>query len=157
MDAFIFNARQRLSGLDTQIATAKNDFDKAVGLNEIDSVVAAAQSELNRANETLEKSSRRTMIIVIILLFIVPALGIAVGIFGLNRIIVGPITHLVEAMKNVEAGSFDVEAPVRTDDEIGKLARAFNAMAREIKIKVMELSRINRTLKESELQISEPR
>ena len=152
MDAFIFNARQRLSGLQERIAAAKTDFDKAVSLNEIDSLVAAARSELDQANETLEKSSRRTMIIVIILLFILPALGIAVGILGLNRIIVGPITHLVEAMKNVEAGSFDVEAPVRTDDEIGKLARAFNAMAREIKIKVVELSRINRTLKESELK-----
>ena len=64
----------------------------------------------------------------------------------------GPITHLVEAMKNVEAGSFDVEAPVKTDDEIGKLARAFNAMTREIQGKVMELSRMNRLLKKSEFK-----
>ena len=90
MDAFIFNARQRLSGLQARIVAAKNDFDKAVGLNEIDSTVAAAQSELDQANETLERSSRRTMIIVIILLFILPALGIAVGILRFEQDYRGP-------------------------------------------------------------------
>jgi PAS domain S-box-containing protein len=152
IDKSIIKARQKFSGFEGKIAVAKNDFEKAVALNEIDAIVADAKSELDRANETLEKSSHHTMIIVVILLFIVPVVGIAVGILGLNSIIVAPIRHLVDAMQNVEAGSFDVEAPVKSNDEIGKLARAFNAMASEIKAKVMELSRINRTLKESEFK-----
>ena len=54
------------------------------------------------ANEILEKASRRNLITVIIFLFVVPALVVVFGIIGLNTLIVGPITHLVEAMKNVE-------------------------------------------------------
>jgi PAS domain S-box-containing protein len=152
MDAYIFKARKRLSDFEARIALAKEDFDKAVALNKIDTIVADAKSELDRANETLEKSSRRTMLTMMVLLFIVPAVGIAVGIFGLNRIIIGPIRHLMDAMKNVESGSFDVTAPVKNKDEIGRLAQAFNAMAGEIKGKVAELSLINRTLKESEFK-----
>ena len=149
--AYIFKADQRLSDLETRIASAKHDFDVAVELNKIDTIVGDAKSALDQANKRLEKSSLGNMIIAVILL-IVPAVGIAVGIFGLNRMIVGPIRHLVDAMKNVEAGSFDVKAPVTADDEIGRLARAFNAMAVEIKGKVVELSRMNRTLKESEFK-----
>jgi PAS domain S-box-containing protein len=152
IDSYILKANQKLFDYEARIAKAKTNFNIAVGLNEIDYIVAEAQSELDRANETLEKSSRRTMIAVIIFLFLVPTVGIILSIFGLNRIIIGPITHLVDAMKTVETGDFDVEAPIMTHDEIGRLARAFNAMASEIKRKVTQLSRLNRTLKESEFK-----
>ena len=49
-----------------------------------------------------------------------------------------------------KSGTFDVKAPVKTRDEIGKLARAFNAMAGEIKAKVTAMSQLNQTLQESE-------
>ena len=86
-----------------------------------ETALAGAQVEAERANDILEKASRRTLITVIVFLFVVPVLVIVVGIVGLNTVIVGPINHLVAAMKNVESGSFDVEASVKTHDEIGIL------------------------------------
>lgn len=150
LEAFILDSRQKLTGYETTIANARNAFDKAVAKTEIDTIVAGAQSEVMRAHERLEKASRRTLATIIVFLFIVPIIVIVFGIFGLNTVIVAPITHLVDAMRNVEGGNFDVTAPEKTEDEIGILARAFNTMAGEINAKVTELSQLNKTLKESE-------
>jgi PAS domain S-box-containing protein len=150
LEAFILDSRQRLAGYETTIANARDHFNATVAITEIDTIVAGAQSEVMRAHERLERASRRTLATIIIFLFIVPVIVIVFGIFGLNTVIVAPITHLVDAMRNVEGGNFDVKAPEKTKDEIGILARAFNAMAEEINAKVTELSQLNRTLKESE-------
>jgi PAS domain S-box-containing protein len=150
LESFILDSRQGLIGFETRIAKTKSVFDTAVGMTEIDAIVKGTQSESARADERLKKASRRNLATVIIFLFVVPIVVIVAGIFGLNTVIVAPITHLVDAMKNVESGSFDVRAPVKTHDEIGKLARAFNTMAEEIKTKVTEMSQLNKSLKESE-------
>ena len=148
--AFILDSNQKLARFETRIAEVEDNFDKAVRGSEVDLIVAEAQSEVGRANEQLKKTSRRTLITAVIFLFIIPVVVIAVGIFGLKTIIVEPITHLMDAMKNVERGSFDVAAPVKARDEIGKLGLAFNAMAGEINRKVTEMWQLNQILQESE-------
>ena len=150
LEEFIPRANQTLENYESKIVNAKIFFDTIVYETDAESIIAVAESEVKGANEILEKASRRNLITVIIFLFVVPALVVVFGIIGLNTLIVGPITHLVEAMKNVESGTFDVKAPVKTRDEIGKLARAFNAMAGEIKAKVTAMSQLNQTLQESE-------
>ena len=150
IEAFIQDSNQTLTGYNARIAAAKNEFDQAVRGTEIQAVVEGAQSEVKRANKALQSASQRTLTTVIVFLLVVPVLVIVLGIIGLNSTIVGPITSLVAAMKDVEKGRFDVTAPIKTQDEIGTLARAFNAMAAEIRSKVMELSRLNQVLTESE-------
>lgn len=149
LEAFIKNSHKRLDGYETAIADAKEFFDKAVANAQIDTIVTGAQSEVMRAHDRLEKASRRTLATIIVFLIIVPIIVIVFGIFGLNTIIVAPITHLVHAMKNVEGGHFNVTAPEKTKDEIGILARAFNAMAVEINAKVTEQKRTEEALRES--------
>jgi two-component system, NtrC family, sensor histidine kinase KinB len=46
--------------------------------------------------------------------------------------LVRPLRQLVEAVEHVRAGRYDVAVAVSRDDEIGRLARAFNAMATRI-------------------------
>jgi GAF domain-containing protein/HAMP domain-containing protein len=66
---------------------------------------------------------------------------LAAGIFGLlaavlalviARMVVDPLTHLVEASRSVAAGNLSVRAEVRRGDEMGELAEGFNSMADEI-------------------------
>lgn len=149
IEAFILSSRKRLNRYETAIAKAKDVFDKTAANTEIDTIVTGAQSEVMRAHDRLEKASRRTLATIIVFLFIVPIIVIVFGIFGLNTLIVAPITHLVDAMRNVEGGNFNVTAPEKTKDEIGILARAFNAMAREINAKVTEQKRTEEELRES--------
>ena len=139
-----------LSSFEAQISKAKGNFDLTIKKTEIDAIVEDVQSNFDRADERLERASQRSLATVVIFLFIVPILVIAIGVFGLNTVIVGPITHLMDAMKHVEEGRFDVMAPIRAHDEIGELAHAFNVMAAEINAKVAEMSRLNQVLLESE-------
>jgi PAS domain S-box-containing protein len=149
IEAFILNSHQRLDGYEATIANARGVFDKTVATSEIDTIVTGAQSEVMRAHQRLEKASRRTLTTIIVFLFVVPIIVIVFGIFGLNTIIVAPISRLVDAMKHVEEGNFDVTAPEKSRDEIGTLARAFNAMAGEIKLKVTQQKRAEKASLES--------
>ena len=144
---------RELHHLETRIATAKENVDEALAGSNISTVLTAAAAEVRTANESLENVSRRTLIVCVLFLVAVPLSVVAAGLFGLNRRVVRPITELVGAMKDVVQGSFDVVAPVRRQDEIGRLAEAFNAMARQIKGKVDDLAMLNQTLEESEEQL----
>ncbi len=44
-----------------------------------------------------------------------------------------PLNHLLEGVKKVNAGDLNVVVPVKTDDEIGFIARSFNLMVGSIK------------------------
>lgn len=68
-------------------------------------------------------------------LFVVAAcLGIGIGI-AVAAAVIRTLRHLVEATKAVEAGELSIAVPVRTRDEIGQLATAFNAMVVELRAK----------------------
>ena len=64
--------------------------------------------------------------------------GGIVGIIGIIfatsivRGITHPIKDLLDAVKEVEGGNLQVQAKVRTEDEIGRLAQAFNKMLKEL-------------------------
>ncbi len=150
LETLIVESEKTLSLFETRIQRSKADFDLAVKKTEIDSTVRDVQSDLDHADERLERASRRSLTMVVIFLFVVPLLVVILGFFGLNKTILGPITHLMDAMKHVEEGRFDVTAPISARDEIGKLAHAFNVMTAEINTKVSEMSRLNRVLRESE-------
>ena len=150
LSRLIPESRSMLDRFESEISKQKSLYDKALADSAIERMVTRTETEVNRANTVLKNASRRTLIAAVLFLLVVPVIIVAFGIFGLNRLIVGPITHLVDAMKVFESGSYDASVPVSSQDEIGKLAQAFNAMAGEIKGKVTEMERLNQTLKESE-------
>ncbi len=57
----------------------------------------------------------------------------AVEAIGLSTLIVRPILNLMEAMQEMKRGNLEVDAPVETEDEIGRLAETFNGMRSRLK------------------------
>jgi signal transduction histidine kinase len=60
-------------------------------------------------------------------------------VFIISRRITRPIIQLKEAALKVGKGQYDIDIPVRSNDEIGELTRAFNSMSVQIKEKTLEL------------------
>jgi len=56
------------------------------------------------------------------------AISVAVGVF-LSRLVVRPVEQLRNGVMQLSAQNFNAAVPVTSDDEIGDLAKAFNAMA----------------------------
>jgi signal transduction histidine kinase len=56
------------------------------------------------------------------------AISVAVGVF-LSRLVVRPVELLRNGVMQLSAQNFNAAVPVTSDDEVGDLARAFNAMA----------------------------
>lgn len=66
-------------------------------------------------------------------LLIIAGLSLAVTLAGAIRIarrITRPVTELAEAARQIERGNYEVRVAVRSQDEIGALAKAFDGMAR---------------------------
>jgi signal transduction histidine kinase len=57
----------------------------------------------------------------------------------ISKRITRPINQLKEAALKVGKGQYDIEIPVRSNDEIGALTQAFNSMSVQIKEKTLEL------------------
>jgi signal transduction histidine kinase len=60
--------------------------------------------------------------------FVGVTLGILVGVF-LSRIVVRPVELLRNGVMQLAAQNFNASVPAMSDDEVGDLAKAFNAMA----------------------------
>ena len=60
------------------------------------------------------------------------AIGVAVGIF-LSRLVVRPVELLRNGVMQLSAQNFNASVPVTSDDEVGDLAKAFNAMAMRLR------------------------
>jgi len=84
------------------------------------------------------------------------SLGIAVLFYSYQMIgqsIVRPIEELTASLEQVRNGSFDFSLPVKSQDELGLLAGAFNSMASQLKIFNREtdetIVRLNQSLRET--------
>jgi signal transduction histidine kinase len=62
-----------------------------------------------------------------------------VFVFFISKRITRPINQLKEAALKVGKGQYDIDIPVRSNDEIGALTEAFNSMSVQIKEKTLEL------------------
>ncbi len=71
-----------------------------------------------------------------ILLDLIPSTGLGLLLAILfAQFLISPIRHLVQALKRVSAGDYDVSVDLKNTDEIGDLVGAFNTMTAELKKK----------------------
>jgi len=76
-------------------------------------------------SERLLTSLNRTLLLVAV----AAGLGAVLLILGLSRRILAPVEALTAAARRMEAGDLSQRVEITSEDEIGDLARAFNAMA----------------------------
>lgn len=60
--------------------------------------------------------------------------GLLISVF-LSHGFSAPIRDLVKATGEIQKGNFEVRVPVRSEDEVGKLAKSFNEMTSELALK----------------------
>ncbi len=92
----------------TLILTAEQRFDEA------------ELRFLQRTNNTLMVAGIGAVVVAVIL-----------GLF-LSQQFLRPLAELTEAIGSIQQGKFDQRVPVRTNDELGELAQAFNQMGEEL-------------------------
>jgi two-component system NtrC family sensor kinase len=77
--------------------------------------------------------------------------GIAVSLLAgglLWRMVLRPVSRLTAAMSGVAGGDLGIQVPVTSDDEIGRMGMAWNAMTRELARARGELTRWNQELEQ---------
>jgi two-component system NtrC family sensor kinase len=89
-----------------------------------------------------ERTEGRTVLLTV--LYSLLALAIGVGAALVSQRLLSPIQTLTEGVKAVAAGDLTREVEARSDDELGLLAREFNAMAASLDRQRDELRRAER-------------
>ncbi len=77
-------------------------------------------------------ASIHSMIELILLLGVVVLVILLAGAYLFSRFLTRPLYEMMDEMKKVESGSFDIHLPVRGNDEIGVLSSRFNEMSHEL-------------------------
>ena len=76
-------------------------------------------------------------------LVLLAMLAAGVGIFILSYTFTRPIGRLKNAMKQVEAGDFEIQVESKAHDEIGMLIQSFNYMVSRLRQLIMEVYQQN--------------
>ena len=74
-------------------------------------------------------------------------IGLSVFLF-IDRMIVQRLKELSRAVERFSGGNFEERAEVKGEDEVGKLARAFNTMAHQLRVSITQTEGYSRTLEE---------
>ena len=84
-------------------------------------------------------------------LVLLAMLAAGVGIFILSYTFTRPIGRLKNAMKQVEAGDFEIQVESKAHDEIGMLIQSFNYMVSRLRQLIMEVYQQKLAQKNAEL------
>ncbi len=90
-------------------------------------------------SESAPGTSKLTWLLIAVVVFTIAA-GLFIGRL-LARLISRPIVELSDAADRVAAGDLDIALPVRSRDEVGRLASAFNRMTAELRSYIGRLER----------------
>jgi C4-dicarboxylate-specific signal transduction histidine kinase len=108
----------------------------------LDRPVLLLSKSVDRARTTfLAPITRDTLLLGLLTLIALLAASLAIA-----RSVTRPVRALVGGARALEAGDLDFHLAVSSRDELGYLARAFDAMRLSLKAKIDELSEVNRDL-----------
>ncbi|WP_242392300.1 sensor histidine kinase [Anaeromyxobacter oryzisoli] len=102
----------------------------------------ALESQIADRMHAAEQTESTTVLLSVI--YSLLALAVGVGAATISHRLLAPIQRLTEGVKAVAAGDLSRKVEVRSRDEIGLLAREFNAMASSLDRQRVELRRAER-------------
>jgi two-component system NtrC family sensor kinase len=105
-------------------------------------LAVALENQIGDRVHAAERAESRTVAAIIIYSLLAAAIGL--GAVVISQRLLAPIRTLTEGVKAVAAGDLTRKVEARSDDEIGVLAREFNAMAASLERQRHELLRAER-------------
>lgn len=138
----IINTRQR-EVLDLQQAGQHDKANEQLNLlNDLQSTVQNQRESVNSkmaawsgsATKLTEQRERRVFWLTIAATTSTVLLGLAVAALITNRLS-RPVRSLASAMHDVQRGNLDIELPVGSTDEVGRLTNSFNFFVKELRSK----------------------
>ena len=129
------------AGDEPRDAEAVRRLEKGLSLD-VKLLQAALEGQVSDRFHAAERAERRSSLLVVLY----AALATAVGGFAMlvGQRLLAPIRTLTEGVKAVAAGDLSRKVEVRSGDELGLLAREFNAMAASLDRQRAELLRAER-------------
>ncbi len=126
------------SSLNEKIGMNIRDYLKKAGRQEERLVLSASENKYGLSVVVVMDtgtafSSLRTQQRLMYLILAVSILALIICSVFFSRKLVDPIRDMMEQMKQVETGNFDIRLPVRRSDEIGILSARFNQMSETLK------------------------
>ena len=103
------------------VATTVTDQGKVIGIARVALPLTAVESSVNSTAVT------------IIIALVIATLLVIIAALLLTRMITRPVRQITKAVEAIASGKLDQQIPTRTDDEIGRLGRAFNEMSSSVK------------------------
>ncbi len=122
-------------------AQAARTLEKKLSL-EVKLLAVALESQIAERVHAAERAESRTVAAIVIYALLAAAIGLASVL--VSQRLLAPIRTLTEGVKAVAAGDLSRKVEVRAGDEIGLLAREFNAMAASLERQRQELLRAER-------------
>jgi signal transduction histidine kinase len=102
----------------------------------------ALETQIGDRVHAAERAEGRTVLLIVV--YSLLALAIGVGAALVSQRLLSPIQRLTEGVKAVAAGDLTRKVEARSDDELGLLAREFNAMAASLDRQRADLRRAER-------------
>ncbi|MDQ1485805.1 MAG: hypothetical protein QOJ62_1498 [Actinomycetota bacterium] len=140
-------AESALQEVGRAVATANPKVFDAAGHVVAYGPSAAGQPYAIAVSEPVPNTTRLTAILIGVMLITVLA-GLFIGRL-LARLISRPVVELSEAAGRVASGDLAIAIPVRSKDEVGRLAGAFNHMTSELQTYIGQLERSRDELRQN--------
>jgi signal transduction histidine kinase len=143
----LFDALERADAADledpalAERAEAVRRLEKGLSLD-VKLLQAALEGQVGARFHAAERQERRSALLVVIYAALAAAVGVLAMLVGQR--LLAPIRTLTEGVKAVAAGDLSRKVDVQSSDELGLLAREFNAMAASLDLQRAELLRAER-------------
>jgi len=118
----------------------KNDLNSAAPLKNVPWLAFVRQSDTVVLDPVV--AQRRTTVLIFLALLAL----VTLAAFGLSQLLASPILKLAATAQKIAGGDLNLQSDIESEDEIGVLAEAFNAMTGQLRVSITSLEQRSKAL-----------